>query len=167
MNIITVARQIGSRGDWIAEQVAAQLQYDLVDRSLVEEICPNYGYVARRGRALRRKGRGTVSTFSSASTIPEVAPGTFPLSAAAYAPEFGLEFSYVREHDGAPTTYLDQGTYQLLITTLLQDFGQTVRAVDCGARQRDHSRRPSIGMPRKSGRARRRARRSKSCNRAT
>ena len=64
--------------------------------------------------------------------MPEVAPGTFPLSAAAYAPEFGLEFSYVREHDASTAAYLDRGTYQLLITTLIQDFGQTGRAVIVG-----------------------------------
>ena len=38
MNVITVARQIGCRGDWIAEQVATKLGYDLVDKRLVEEI---------------------------------------------------------------------------------------------------------------------------------
>jgi len=64
--------------------------------------------------------------------VPEVAPGTFPLSAAAYAPEFGLEFSYVRENDSSSNTYLDRGTYQLLITTLVQDFGQTGKAVLVG-----------------------------------
>ena len=38
MTVFTVARQLGSRGDWIAEQVASKLGYDLVDRRLVEEI---------------------------------------------------------------------------------------------------------------------------------
>ena len=46
--------------------------------------------------------------------------------------EFGLEFSYVREHDAGSATYLDRGTYQLLITTLMQDLGQTGRAVIVG-----------------------------------
>ena len=132
MNIITVARQIGSRGDWIAEQVAAQLQYDLVDRRLVEEIAQITDTSPEEVERYDEKGEGPIKHFLKRLLVPEVAPGTFPLSAAAYAPEFGLEFSYVREHDGSPTTYLDRGTYQLLITTLLQDFGQTGRAVIVG-----------------------------------
>ena len=64
--------------------------------------------------------------------VPEVSPGSFPLSAAAYASELGLEFAYVSEFDTKDTAYLDRGTYQLLITTLVQDFGQTGRAVVVG-----------------------------------
>ena len=132
MSIITVARQIGSRGDWIAEQVAAQLQYNLVDRRLVEEIAHITDTSPEEVERYDEKGEGPIKHFLKRLLVPEVAPGTFPLSAAAYAPEFGLEFSYAREHDGNATTHLDRGTYQLLITTLLQDFGQTGRAVIVG-----------------------------------
>jgi cytidylate kinase len=132
MNIITVARQIGSHGDWIAEQVAAQLEYDFIDRRLVEEIAQITETSAEEVERYDEKGEGPVKHFLKRLLVPEVAPGTFPLSAAAYAPEFGLEFSYVREHDTFSATYLDRGTYQLLITTLLQDFGQTGNAVIVG-----------------------------------
>jgi cytidylate kinase len=132
MNIITVARQIGSRGDWIAEQVAAKLEYDYVDRRLVDEIAQITDTSAEEVERYDEKGEGPVKHFLKRLLVPEVAPGTFPLSAAAYAPEFGLEFSYVREHDTSAATYLDRGTYQLLITTLIQDFGQTGRAVIVG-----------------------------------
>ena len=37
MNVITVARQIGCRGDWIVEQVATKLGYDLVDKRLLRK----------------------------------------------------------------------------------------------------------------------------------
>ena len=132
MNIVTVARQIGSRGDWIAEQVAAQLEYEFVDRRLVEEIAQITDTSPEEVERYDEKGEGPVKHFLKRLLVPEVAPGTFPLSAAAYAPEFGLEFSYVREHDAGSATYLDRGTYQLLITTLLQDLGQTGRAVIVG-----------------------------------
>ncbi len=132
MNVITVARQIGSRGDWIAEQVAAKLQYEYVDRKLVEEIAQITDTSPEEVERYDEKGEGPVKHFLKRLLVPEVAPGTFPLSAAAYAPEFGLEFSYVREHNSSGVTYLDRGTYQLLITTLMQDFGQTGRAVIVG-----------------------------------
>ncbi len=38
MAVITVARQIGSLGDLIAEKLAEALEYDYVDNRLVEEI---------------------------------------------------------------------------------------------------------------------------------
>ena len=38
MAVITVARQLGSGGDWIARQVARKLDYSYVDRYLVEEM---------------------------------------------------------------------------------------------------------------------------------
>jgi cytidylate kinase len=132
MTVITVARQIGSRGDWIAEQVASKLGYELVDRRLVEEIAGITATSAEEVERYDEKGEGRIKFFLKRLLVPEVAPGTFPLSAAAYAPEFGLEFSYVREYDTSDATYLDRGTYQLLITTLVQDFGQTGKAVVVG-----------------------------------
>ena len=132
MTVITVARQIGSRGDWIAEQVASRLGYELVDSRLVEEIAGITDTSAEEVERYDEKGEGRFKFFLKRLLVPEVSPGTFPLSAAAYAPEFGLEFSYVREHDTSGATYLDRGTYQLLITTLVQDFGQTGKAVIVG-----------------------------------
>ena len=38
MAVITIARQIGSGGGWIAARVAQQLDYQCIDRRLVEEI---------------------------------------------------------------------------------------------------------------------------------
>jgi cytidylate kinase len=132
MTVFTVARQLGSRGDWIAEQVASKLGYDLVDRRLVEEIAAITDTSPDEVERYDEKGEGQFKFFLKKLLVPEVAPGTFPLSAAAYAPEFGLEFSYVREHDTSSATYLDRGTYQLLITTLVQDYGQTGKVVIVG-----------------------------------
>lgn len=132
MTVITVARQIGSRGDWIAEQVASRLGYEFVDRRLVEEIAGITDTSTEEVERYDEKGEGRFKFLLKRLLVPEVAPGTFPLSAAAYAPEFGLEFSYVREHDTSGATYLDRGTYQLLITTLVQDFGQTGKTVVVG-----------------------------------
>ena len=132
MTVFTVARQLGSRGDWIAEQVASKLGYELVDHRLVEEIAGITDTSPEEVERYDEKGEGRFKFFLKKLLVPEVAPGTFPLSAAAYAPEFGLEFSYVREHDTSGTTYLDRGTYQLLITTLVQDYVQTGKAVIVG-----------------------------------
>ena len=132
MTVFTVARQLGSRGDWIAEQVASKLGYELVDRRLVEEIASITDTSPEEVERYDEKGEGQFKFFLKKLLVPEVAPGTFPLSAAAYAPEFGLEFSYVREHNTGSATYLDRGTYQLLITTLVQDYGQTGKVVIVG-----------------------------------
>ena len=132
MNIVTIARQIGCRGDWISEQVAERLGYDLVDQRLVEEIAKITDTSVEEVEQYDEKGERPIRHFLKRLLLPDVAPGTFPLSASAYAPEFGLEFSYAREHNVENTTYLDRGTYQLLITTLIQDFGQTGRAVIVG-----------------------------------
>ena len=132
MTVLTVARQIGSRGDWIAERVASELSYELVDRHLIKEIASITDTSVEEVEYYDEKGEGRLKFFLKRLLVPEVAPGTFPLSAAAYAPEFGLEFSYVRENDSSSNTYLDRGTYQLLITTLVQNFGQTGKAVLVG-----------------------------------
>ena len=132
MNVITVARQLGSFGDWIAEQLAAKLDYEFIDRRLVEEIASITETSVEEVERYDEKGEGRLRFFLKKLLVPEVAPGTFPLSAAAYAPEFGLEFPHMREHDVSEATYLDRGTYQLLITTLVQDFGQSGNAVVVG-----------------------------------
>jgi CMP/dCMP kinase len=132
MAVITVARQIGSYGDRIAERVADVLGYDYVDRRLVEEIASITDTTPDEVEAYDEKGEGRVQYFLKRLLVPEVSPGSFPLSAAAYASELGLEFAYVSEVDASEPTYLDRGTYQLLITTLVQDFGQAGRAVVVG-----------------------------------
>lgn len=132
MAVITVSRQIGSLGDRIAEKVAEVLGYEYVDRRLVEEIAAITDTTVGEVEAFDEKGEGPVRRFLRRLLVPEVSPGTFPLSAAAYASELGLEFAYVNEVSAREPTYLDRGTYQLLITTLVQDFGQTGKAVIVG-----------------------------------
>lgn len=132
MAVITVARQLGSFGDRIAAKVAEELGYEYVDKRLVEEIASITDTTPDEVEAYDEKGEGRVQYFLKRLLVPEVCPGSFPLSAAAYASELGLEFAYVSEVDPGEPAYLDRGTYQLLITTLVQDFGQTGRAVIVG-----------------------------------
>lgn len=133
MAVVTVARQLGSGGDRIAERVAEVLGYEHVDRRLVEEIAGITDTSAEEVEKYDEKGEGRVRHFLKRLLVPEMSPGGFPLSSAAYFPEFGLEFPYVMERAGGEqATYLDRGTYQLLITTLVQDYGDTGRAVIVG-----------------------------------
>jgi cytidylate kinase len=132
MAVITVARQIGSWGDRIAENVARVLGYEYVDKRLVEEIAAITDTTPDEVETYDEKGEGRVQYFLRRLLVPEISPGSFPLSAAAYASELGLEFAYVSEADAGEPTYLDRGTYQLLITTLVQDFGQTGKSVIVG-----------------------------------
>ena len=62
MTVITVARQIGSRGDWIAEEVATRLGYEFVDRRLVEEIAGITDTSAEEVERYDEKGDGLVAT---------------------------------------------------------------------------------------------------------
>ena len=133
MAVVTVARQLGSGGDRIAERVAEILGYEIVDRRLVEEIAGITDTSVEEVEKYDEKGEGRVRHFLKRLLVPEMSPGGFPLSSAAYFPEFGLEFPYVMERSGSEAaTYLDRGTYQLLITTLVQDYGDTGRAVVVG-----------------------------------
>lgn len=133
MTVLTVSRQLGSGGDRIAERVAEVLGYELVDRRLVEEIASITDTTPDEVEKYDEKGEGRVRYFLKRLLVPEMSPGGFPLSSAAYFPEFGLEFPYVMERSaGEDATYLDRGTYQLLITTLVQDYGQTGKAVVVG-----------------------------------
>ncbi len=132
MAVITVARQIGSGGDLLAGQVAQILGYECVDRRLVEEIAAITDTTPEEVERFDEKGEGRVKHFLKRLLVPQLSPGGFPLSPSAYFPEFGLEFPYVIERHGRQTAGLDQGTYQLLITTLVQDFGTTGRAVIVG-----------------------------------
>ena len=133
MAVITVARQLGSGGDRIASRIAEALGYELVDRRLVEEIAAITDTSPDEVEKFDEKGEGRIRYFLKRLLVPEVSPGGFPLSSAAYFPEFGLEFPYVmdRETNEAPS-YLDRGTYQLLITTVLQEYGQTGNVVIVG-----------------------------------
>ena len=133
LDVITVSRQLGSEGDRIAENVAKALGYEYVDRRLVEEIASITDTSAEEVEKYDEKGEGRVQYFLKRLLVPEMSPGGFPLSSAAYFPEFGLEFPYVLEREGGEqATYLDRGTYQLLITTLIQDYGEAGKAVIVG-----------------------------------
>ena len=133
MVVITVSRQLGSGGDLIAERVATDLGYEYVDRRLVEEVASITDTSPEEVEKFDEKGEGRVKHFLKRLLVPEISPGGFPLSSAAYFPEFGLEFPYVVDRDpGEVATYLDRGTYQLLITTLVQDMGEMGKAVVVG-----------------------------------
>jgi cytidylate kinase len=133
MMVITIARQIGSGGDRIADQLAATLGYDLIDRRLVEDIASITDTTHEEVERYDEKGEGRVKHFLKRLLIPEINPGGFPLASAAYFPEFGLEFPYISEQDAVPAaTYLDRGSYQLLITTLVQEYGETGKAIIVG-----------------------------------
>ena len=119
LDVVTVSRQLGSEGDRIAENVAKALGYEYVDRRLVEEIASITDTSVEEVEKYDEKGEGRVRYFLKRLLVPEMSPGGFPLSSAAYFPEFGLEFPYVLEREGGEqAAYLDRGTYQLLITTL-------------------------------------------------
>ncbi len=45
MSVITISREYGSEGDYIAHQVARNLGYHFVDRKLIGAILGQYGYV--------------------------------------------------------------------------------------------------------------------------
>ncbi len=133
MTVITIARQIGSGGDQLAKKLAEVLDYDLIDRRLVEDIANITDTTQDDVERYDEKGEGRVKHFLKRLLIPEVNPSGFPLSSAAYFPEFGLEFPYISEQMTTPeTTHLDRGTYQLLITTLVQEYGETGKAVLVG-----------------------------------
>jgi hypothetical protein len=133
MPIITVARQIGSGGDVIARELSERLDCELVDRRLIEEIASITDTTAEEVESLDEKGEGRVKFFLRRLLVPEMGQGGFPLASAAYFPEFGLEFPYISESGtSAETTYLDRGAYLLLITTLMQDFGELDKAVIVG-----------------------------------
>ncbi len=133
MTVITVSRQLGSGGDTIAEQVAEALGYEYIDRRLVEEIAAQTDTSTEEVEKYDEKGEGRIKHFLKRLLVPEVNPGGFPLSSAAYFPEFGLEFPYVMDRESEPAaTYLDRGTYQLLITTVVQEYGQSGKAVIVG-----------------------------------
>ena len=133
VSIITVARQIGSGGDRIAERAAEILGYEYVDRRLVEEIASITDTSVEEVEKFDEKGEGRIRYFLKRLLVPEVSPGGVSLSSAAYFPEFGLEFPYVLDREATQAaTYLDRGTYQLLITTVVQEFGQLGKAVVVG-----------------------------------
>ena len=133
MAIVTVSRQLGSGGDLIARKVAESLGYEFVDHRLVEEIADITDTTPEEVEQFDEKAEGRIQFFLKRLLVPEIGPGGFPLSSAAYFPEFGLEFPYVTERDACEETpYIDRGTYQLLITTLVQEFGDTGSTVIVG-----------------------------------
>jgi cytidylate kinase len=131
MAVITIARQLGSSGDWIAEQVAQKLGYQCVDRRLVEEMAALADVPVEEVEKLDEKGEGRIALFLKRLLVPEAGVSGLPLAVG--FPEFGMEFPYLLER-GRPdkSSYMDRGTYQLLITTLVQDFGATGKVVVVG-----------------------------------
>ncbi len=133
MAIVTVSRQLGSGGDLAARKVAESLGYEFVDHRLVEEIAEITDTTPDEVEQFDEKAEGRIQFFLKRLLVPEIGPGGFPLSSAAYFPEFGLEFPYVTERNTSEgTSYIDRGTYQLLITTLVQEFGDTGSTVIVG-----------------------------------
>ena len=132
MAVITVTRELGSGGDEIARKVAEMLGYQYVDRRLVEEIADLTDTSPEEVAQYDEKGEGRIQYFLKCLLVPERALGGFPLSTAAYFPEFGLEYPYMDCDADQEIPYLDRGTYQLLITTLIQDIGQAGRTVIVG-----------------------------------
>lgn len=133
MAVITIARQLGSGGDWIAKKVAEALGYLYMDRYLVEKIANLADTSPEEVEAYDEKGEGRIQYFLKCLLVPEVGAGGSPLPSVSYFPEFGLEIPYMTEGDGGPRApYLDRGTYQLLITTLILEIGEMGKAVLVG-----------------------------------
>jgi cytidylate kinase len=141
MAVVTITRQLGSEGDRIAEELARATGYDYVDRWLIEEVARLTDAAPAEVEAFDEKGEGRIEFFLKCLLVPEFAgrrggrgPAVYaPVSSAVYFPGFGLEFPYALEREAPQTApRLDRGTYQLLITTLVQDLGQTGRAVIVG-----------------------------------
>jgi cytidylate kinase len=133
MSVITVSRQLGSDGDRLAVRVAEAMGYKLVDRRLVEDIARITGATSEEVERFDEKGEGRIQCFLRRLLVPEFSSGAVPIRTTGYLPEFGLEFPYLiddRIHSTAP--YLDRGTYQLLITTLVQDAGTAGNVVVVG-----------------------------------
>lgn len=132
MAVVTVARQLGSGGDWIAQQVAEKLGYQYIDHYLVEELARLTNTTVADVEEYDEKGEGRIQYFLKRMFVPELSVGGIPVSAF-YMPEIGMEFAYLVERDAQQEAhYLDRGTYQLLITTLVQDFGTRGKAVIVG-----------------------------------
>ena len=89
MAIVTVARQLGSGGDLIAQKLAKRLECELIDRRLIEEIASITDTTPEEVEQLDEKGEGRVKFFLRRLLVPEMGQGGFPLPSAAYFPEFG------------------------------------------------------------------------------
>lgn len=120
-------------GDWIAQQVAETLGYQYIDRYLVEKIANLTDTFPEEVEPYDEKGEGRIQHFLKCLLVPEMGPGGCPLPAVPYFPEFGMGIPYVMEHDAdQEVLYLDRGTYQLLLTTLILDLGAVGKAVIVG-----------------------------------
>jgi len=141
MAVVTITRELGSEGDRIAEKLAQTLGCDYVDRWLIEEVARLTDAAPAEVETFDEKGEGRIEYFLKCLLVPEFAvrrggrgqAGYTPFSSAVYFPGFGLEFPYALEREAAGSSpWLDRGTYQLLITTLVQDLGQTGQVVIVG-----------------------------------
>ncbi len=135
MGVITIARELGSGGDEIGARVAEALGYEYVDRRLITDIAHLTGSIPEEVERLDEKGEGRVRFFLKRLLVPQLSPTVLgnPAPAAACFPEFGVEFASLADPARAPAgPCLDRGTYQLLVTTLIQDAGSTGRSVIVG-----------------------------------
>jgi CMP/dCMP kinase len=133
MATVTVSRELGSGGDRVAARAAERLGFELVDRRLIDEVATITGATAEEVARYDEKGERRVQFFLRRLLVPKLGPGMTPVPVTGYFPEFGLDFPYIiDERIPRNRPYLDRGTYQLLITTLVQDAGATGRAVIVG-----------------------------------
>jgi cytidylate kinase len=64
--LITVSRQRGSRGSYIAEKLADRFGYTLLHRDLIDRICESSGYKRRIVESLDQRSRSRLESWFSA-----------------------------------------------------------------------------------------------------
>lgn len=71
MAVITVARQIGSRGDELARRVSDLLNYDLVDKNLISEVARVANVPETEVVKFDEKGEGRIKSFLKNLFVPK------------------------------------------------------------------------------------------------
>ena len=128
MAIITIARQIGSGGGWIAKEVARKLGYRYVDHQLIALIAHEAEVSIEEVEQYDEKAEGWIAKFLK----PLLVPGGLSCHPGVFLPATEWDYNYMASrglHESAP---LDRSTYQLLITTLIQDTAAAGNAVIVG-----------------------------------
>ncbi|MFH2054869.1 MAG: cytidylate kinase family protein, partial [bacterium] len=64
--VITVSRQRGSRGSYVAEKLAERFSYTLLHRDLINQICASSGLKRRLVEALDERARSRLEEWFSA-----------------------------------------------------------------------------------------------------
>lgn len=59
--LVTISRQVGTRGSEIAAGLAARLQYTLLDRDVIDRMCRSTGYTRRLVEALDERARSQIT----------------------------------------------------------------------------------------------------------